>query len=305
MKILIWHYSSNVKKNIIPALMRNKRVFKILGIISKQKIQNINCYKDRKSIIDLKPDYVFISSITSSHFKEIEFCLKNKINVIVEKPISDDYSKVKYLIKLARNKNLKLIEALMFLYHPQFYQLSKILNLKKNGNLLYGNIFFTIPHLDKNNFRYQKKSGGGAHLDLGIYIFSFLFFIFGKNIYLKETIIVRSKKNVDINCLFIFGLRGNKPTQIIGKCGFGFNYNNRLDFIYENKSIKANLIFSKPRISSPKIEILDGLEINKTINFNKNLNQFDLMFDYIYKEKINFRNYYKNIMKLYKFYFSG
>lgn len=304
MKILIWHYSSNVKKNIIPSLLRNKKKFEIIGVITNQKVQNLKCYKNKKILIKLNPDFVFISSITSAHFQEIEFCLLNNINVIVEKPITDKYSKVKYLVNLARKKNLKLIEALMFLYHPQFNNLYKILNSRKNGALLYGNIIFTIPNLSINNFRYNKKLGGGAYLDMGIYIFSFLFFIFGKKVYLKKLEILKGKKNVDTNCLFIFGLRDNKFTQIIGKCGFGYNYNNRLDFIFEKYSINANLIFSKPKISMPDIKIFNGLENKQVLKFNKNINQFDLMFENIYKNKFNFKYYYKDLISLYRFYFN-
>ena len=49
-----------------------------------QKVQNLKCYKNKKILIKLNPDFVFISSITSAHFQEIEFCLLNNINVIVE-----------------------------------------------------------------------------------------------------------------------------------------------------------------------------------------------------------------------------
>lgn len=304
MNILIWHFSSNIKKNIIPVLEK-KRGINILGIITQKIIPKFNCYLDEKAIINLKPDYVFISSITSSHYKEVKFCLDNNVNVLIEKPISNSYKKTKFLIDLARRKNLKLIEVLMFIYHPQFIKLQEILNSDRNGKLLFGNIIFTIPHLDKNNFRYKKNQGGGAYLDLGIYIFSLLYFIFGKNIYLKNYQSYKGKKLVETNCLFTFSLKNNKQSKIIGVCGFGFNYNNRLDLVYEKRTISANLIFSKPRKINPNIIISDGLKIERSHYFRKEINQFSLMFDYIYKNKINFDLYYKDLLKTYKFFFNN
>ena len=288
MNILIWHYSSNIKKNIIPVLEKKSNI-NILGIITKKKIQKFNCYLDKKAIINLQPDYVFISSITGSHYEEVKFCLDNNVNVLIEKPISNSYEKIKSLIDLAKLKKLQLIEVLMFIYHPQFKKLQEILNADKNGNLLFGNIIFTIPHLEKNNFRYKKNQGGGAYLDLGIYIFSFLYFVFGKNIFLKNYELFKEKKSVETYCLFNFGLKNNKQSRIIGVCGYGFNYNNRLDLIYEKRNISANLIFSKPKKTKPSITLSNGLKLEKTIYFKKEINHFSLMFDYINNNKIDIR----------------
>ncbi len=304
MRIIIWHLSSNVIKNIIPSLKKFRNTVKILGVITNKK-SKFETFNNKKILILRKPDFVFISSITGKHYEDIKFCLNNNLNVIVEKPLADSLDKVRELIKLAKRKKLKLFDAVMFQYHPQFTDLKRILLSKQNGSLMHGNIIFVFPHLNKKNFRYKKRLGGGSFLDTAIYIYYFIFLVYGKNIFLKSINFDKIKNGVDVCCLFIFGFKDNSKSLIIAKCGFGFNYNNRLDFIFERKTIRSELIFTKPKKLTASISTFDGHIKKDYKNYKKSLNSFENMFEHFFSKKIDMKKYYETVLSIYKFYFGS
>ena len=112
-----------------------------------------------------------------------------------------------------------------------------------------------------------------------------------------------SASHVDTNSLFIFTLKNNKNCQIIAKCGFGFDYNNHVELIFEKNTINADFIFSKPKKYTPSIRVRNGPILKKELNY-KNIDQFKLMFNHIlFSKKLNIFEYYKNLINFYKFFY--
>ena len=119
------------EKNIISVLKKN-RFFKIKSILRNKRKK----YKNYKTLNEIdffkeKFDFVYISCPNKLHEKYIIKSLKSGSHVICEKPFLTSDNKLKDILILSK-KNKKLIfETFMYLYHPLFYKLKKLINEKK------------------------------------------------------------------------------------------------------------------------------------------------------------------------------
>lgn len=76
-------------------------------------------------------DGVIIATPINSHNKLVKKFLLHEKNVFVEKPLSKTVSESKKLIELAKKKKLCLFVGNIFLYHPVFFKLQKLLVSEK------------------------------------------------------------------------------------------------------------------------------------------------------------------------------
>lgn len=115
-------------------------------------------------------DALYIPLPPALHYKWAKFALENGKHVMVEKPSTTCLKDTRDLIEIAKSKNLALHENYMFIFHDQLKALN---NVVRDGNSigtprLY-RITFGFPRRALNDFRYNKKLGGGALLDAGGY----------------------------------------------------------------------------------------------------------------------------------------
>ncbi|WP_299580163.1 Gfo/Idh/MocA family oxidoreductase [uncultured Sunxiuqinia sp.] len=100
-------------------------------------------------------------------------------HVLCEKPIGMNTEEAQALAEALKNfANLKVMEAFMYRFHPQW---EKVFELVKNGAI--GEVktmqsFFSYFNIDPQNIRNQADIGGGALMDIGCYCASFPRFIF-------------------------------------------------------------------------------------------------------------------------------
>ena len=103
MKILILGYSSIFKKRILNVFIKNNIKFCIASKSSVQKekkafswYRNYNCALNQSNA-----DLVYISLPNSFHYYWAKKALNKNYHVIVDKPISENYSQAKNLIKIS------------------------------------------------------------------------------------------------------------------------------------------------------------------------------------------------------------
>jgi predicted dehydrogenase len=114
----------------------------------------------------------------------IEWAIKsleaNK-HVLCEKPIAMSAAEASDLLKVARQKpHLKIMEAFMYKFHPQWQLAKKLVSESSIGQLRTIQSFFSYFNIDPGNIRNQKNVGGGGMMDIGCYCISLARFIFGK-----------------------------------------------------------------------------------------------------------------------------
>lgn len=115
-------------------------------------------------------DAVYIPLPPALHYKWAKLALENGKHVMVEKPSTTCYNDTKAIIDLAEKNRLALHENYMFVFHNQINEVNQIINDGETiGKPKLFRITFGFPRRALNDFRYNKKLGGGALLDAGGY----------------------------------------------------------------------------------------------------------------------------------------
>lgn len=271
------------RKNIFP-ILRKSSFFKIAGILREKKINffNIKSYSFKK-FFRKKFDFVYIACPNKFHEKYIIKSLNSSSHIMCEKPFIIDDKKVDDILYLSR-KNKKLIfETFMYVYHPAFIKLKKLIKNSNFGKIEYVVSNFKFPSLNSNNQRYKKNKGDGFFYDTAVYPISLENYLFEnfkkeKNVFYSKKI----RKKVDLRG-YIF-IKSNNFNRFYF-WGEGQNYSNNIEIAFKNCTIFFNKIYSKANKENILIKIFFKNKIKK-INI-KHVNQFEIMF-----KKVQM-NYYK------------
>ena len=162
----------------------SKSPTKLVNFKKQFNIKEEFVYNEYEDLINSKDiDIIYISLPNSLHYYWIERCLKNKKNVLVEKPATLNFTEAKNLEKIFLKENLFFAEAFMYRYDPQIENIIKIIKENEIGNLLSMESSFGVNimtkkkffffkknrKIDKNSRLFNPKLGGGCVLDLGCY----------------------------------------------------------------------------------------------------------------------------------------
>ena len=280
------------EKNIISVLKKN-RFFKIKSIL-RNKSKKYKNYKTLNEVDFFKEkfDFVYISCPNKLHEKYIIKSLKSGFHVICEKPFLTSVDKLKDILILSKKKKKLIFETFMYLYHPLFYRLKKLINEKKRGKLRYVVSNFRFPSLNKDNQRYKKKLGDGFFYDAAVYQISVENYLFKNSLINKKEIEqLKIRKKVDLKGYFVIK---NKNFNRFYFWGEGQNYTNNIEFFFNNSCIYVDRFFSKLKNQPTYIKIFENDKI-KSIKFNGNEDHFQNMFYEIFKNynKLSFQNYHR------------
>lgn len=102
-------------------------------------------------------------------------------HVLCEKPLALTAAEAQSLLDVAkRYPKLKVMEAFMYRYHPQWVRAKKLVGEGKIGTLRTIHSFFSYYNDDPANVRNMAEIGGGGLMDIGCYNISLARFIFDK-----------------------------------------------------------------------------------------------------------------------------
>ena len=94
-------------------------------------------FKNYQDLIDCdEVDIVYIALPNSLHKQWILNAIKNKKNILVEKPATINFSEANEIRDHLKKTNIFFSEAFMYRYHPQIQSVIKIIKDNKIGNLL-------------------------------------------------------------------------------------------------------------------------------------------------------------------------
>ena len=140
---------------------------------------------------DKNVDLVYIATPHSAHFAIAKTALSHGKNVLVEKPITTDISKLNELITLAEKQGLMLTEAFWTAYDPLVLDIKKRIAENEFGKIIKIRSSFRQPI--KHVKRLVVPSlAGGALLDLGVYSLFHSFFYTDSEL---KNVVVRSEKH--------------------------------------------------------------------------------------------------------------
>jgi predicted dehydrogenase len=102
-------------------------------------------------------------------------------HVLCEKPIALSAMQAAELLEVSeQHPNIKVMEAFMYRFHPQWAHVKQLIERGAIGELKSIQSHFSYYNVDPNNIRNKKNAGGGGLMDIGCYCISISRFIFGK-----------------------------------------------------------------------------------------------------------------------------
>ena len=173
-------------------------------------LKGCNGYDDINSFLDNDYiDAVYIATPNTFHAPQTILALESGIPVLCEKPFAMNLEEVKSMVESSEANNATLLEGMWTRYLPHIKRVKKILEEDAIGKI--ESIFAfhgqNLRHSD-NPRLWTKELGGGALLDLGIYVVSFAHLILGNP---KEIIAtsVFTNEGIDSKTSMIFKYDSN------------------------------------------------------------------------------------------------
>ena len=191
MKKVRWGILSTAKiarEKVIPA-MQQAEFCEVVAIASRNMEQaravaaqlNISkAYGSYEELLnDTEIDAVYIPLPNHLHVPWALKAIAANKHVLCEKPIALSALQAKELLEAAKQKPyLKVMEAFMYRFHPQWVHAKKLVDEGAVGQLKTIQSFFSYFNTDPANIRNNKEIGGGGLMDIGCYCISLSRFIF-------------------------------------------------------------------------------------------------------------------------------
>lgn len=125
-------------------------------------------------------DAVYIPLPNSEHVRWAVRAIEAGKHVLCEKPIGINAEEGRTLLKTARaHPHLKVMEAFMYRFHPQWQQALRQVQDGALGELRTVQSFFSYFKRDPHDIRNRAELGGGGLMDIGCYNVSVSRFLFG------------------------------------------------------------------------------------------------------------------------------
>lgn len=181
--------SGNIAGVMAGTIKKMKNV-KLYAVASREKVKadvfagKYGCKKAYGSyeelVMDKKVDLVYIATPHSEHFENARLCINHGKPVLCEKAFTANAAQAEEIIKLAREKDVFITEAIWTRYMPMLTTIQEVLGSGIIGELktLTANLGYVINKVPRLQ---DPALAGGALLDVGIYTINFASMIFGNN----------------------------------------------------------------------------------------------------------------------------
>ena len=269
MKILILGYSDIVKRKILPEINSSKDITKI--DIASRTIKELENPKPVNKIFNnyleaiekSDAEIVYISLPNNLHFEYCISALKNKKNVVVDKPAILNINETDKIYDTAIQNKVFVSMSCVFNLHNCWVKFNNLIDGSKSNGVLY--VDFTIPKLESDNIRLSKKLGGGAFNDMAIYASTAGLLFWNKN---AKTVKIHRFDENGLNLGFTVNANYGNGKEMIGNFGFDKDYKNEVRFVDTGSSYKYSRVFSPPPDFQTTVDVeKDGN--TKTINVGK------------------------------------
>ena len=186
----------------------------------------------------------------------------------------------------------------MFVYHNQLEQINSIVESGEIGDVRLYRIAFGFPRHASNDFRYNKKLGGGTLLDNGGYTIKLASLLLGEN----ARIVASNLNYIDDFDVDVFGtatLINDKG--LTAQLAFGMDNSYKCDLeVWGSKgTLFANRIFTAPDGFVPKLikkvgnEPEEIVELSADYTFRKSIAHFRKCIDNSKDREENYSNLIK------------
>ncbi len=162
-----------------------------------------------------KIDAIYIATPHPFHYENTLTAIKNKKNVLCEKPFAMNHRQGLEMIEKAKEKDLFIMEAMWTRFLPLIKEVKGIISSGGIGKVRSANINFNIKAPDDPKHRILNPDlGGGALLDIGVYALSMAQMIFQTKPCRIASQIIPAETGVDLQDGIILDL-GQKRQAVI------------------------------------------------------------------------------------------
>lgn len=169
-------------EKVIPAIQKASNC-EVIGIASRMlekasdasaKLKIEKTYGSYESMLaDEDIDIIYNPLPNHLHVSYTIKALEAGKHVLCEKPIALNTARaVTLLEEISKYPQLKVMEAFMYQFHPQWIKAKKLIDDGEIGTVQTVQMFFSYYNADPQNIRNQLDIGGGALMDIGCYCVS-------------------------------------------------------------------------------------------------------------------------------------
>ena len=199
----------NIFARHLEAITDNNDYFKLVSItdIDKSKLElrakELNVpgfteYNDMLSEMKGKMDFVVIATPNSFHYEQAMRSLQNGYNILVEKPICFEASKVEDIAGNAKKLSLKAYAVLQVRYNPAIQAVKKLLEKNIIGEIRSVSLIqrWQRPESYFDSWRADLHVGGRTLYEVGIHYMDILQLLFGLPKVIASSTFSNKHKNI-------------------------------------------------------------------------------------------------------------
>lgn len=170
--------SGFARRRSIPAMLQTPNV-ELVGVASrsqersekfKEQFSLEKVYASYQDMLDdVEIEAVHIPLPNGLHCEWALKALDKGKHVLAEKPFTTTVEDARQIAKVAEDSGLKVMEALMWPFHPQHRTAKKLVADGVIGKVRFVRASFTYMMTAKSGIRLDKNLGGGSLLDVGCY----------------------------------------------------------------------------------------------------------------------------------------
>jgi len=150
----------------------------------------------QKLLDDPDIDAVYIPLPNHVHGEWVKKAADAGKHILCEKPFALNAGDTAEALKYARAKGVKVEEAFMYRFHPQWQKVKQLMQEGEIGQVTAIHCIFSYNNPDPQNIRNIKETGGGALYDIGCYAVSSARWITGKE---PGRVMMLSQKDKDFD----------------------------------------------------------------------------------------------------------
>ena len=141
-------------------------------------------------------DLVYVATPHSHHKEHSMLCLNYNRAVLCEKAFAVNTKEAEDMIRLAKEKNILLVEAMWVRYMPMSFTLKEIIDSDVIGKItgLTANLGYSLMQVER---LIRPELAGGALLDLAPYTLNFATWVLGDNVSTIHTTMTPHETGVD------------------------------------------------------------------------------------------------------------
>lgn len=286
---------------------------KLVGVASRslskakdfaEKFQLEKAFGSYEDIVkDADIDVIYIGTPHTEHKANAELCIKNGKAVLCEKPFTINVHESEYLISLAKEHKVFIMEAMWTKFLPTTIKVKQWIKEGRIGKVKHirANTGYRAS-FDANSRLYSPDLGGGALLDVGIYPITYVVHMldclpdevigsaeFGiTNVDEQNVIILKYKDGIIADLSSSVATELGHDAMIIGEKGKivvpkfwyteeAYLYNDKNELIesfkqphlkngYEYEAYEVNNCLRESKLESDKLPLKDTLEIMRIMD---------------------------------------